>query len=160
MTVIADTGPINYLVCIDQIAVLPKLYGLLIIPPSVRDELSRNRAPETVRSWIANPPDWLQVRTPTSEPDAELTAAELDIGERDAILLAQELGAAELIVDDMEGRKEAARRHIHFIGTLGVLQVAATRGLLNLKDALARLRATSFYMNQELIDRLLAEAER
>ena len=159
MIVVADTSPINYLVSIDEIAVLPKLYGTVIIPPAVRDELSRDRAPEIVRRWIASPPVWLEVRKPTMEPDAELIAAELDAGEFDAILLAQELGASELILDDMDGRKEAERRHIHFVGTIGVLQAASKRKLLNLKDALTRLRATNFYIAQELIDRLVAEAE-
>ena len=159
MIVVADTSPINYLVSINEIAVLPKLYGTVIIPPAVRDELSRDHAPEIVRRWIASPPAWLEVRRPTMEPDAELIAAELDAGEFDAILLAQELGASELILDDMDGRREAERRHIHFVGTIGVLQAASKRGLLNLRDALTKLRATNFYIAQELIDRLVAEAE-
>jgi predicted nucleic acid-binding protein len=65
----------------------------------------------------------------------------------------------ELIVDDRDGRKEAARRRIRFVGTIGVLQAAAKRGLVNLKDALRDLRATNFYIAQDLIDRLLAEAK-
>jgi predicted nucleic acid-binding protein len=158
MIVVADTSPINYLVSINQIAVLTNLYGTVIIPQAVRDELSRDRAPEIVQRWIASPPGWLEVRRPTMEPDAELIAAELDAGEFDAILLAQELGASELILDDMDGRKEAERRHIHFVGTIGILQAAAKRKLLNLKNALTSLRATNFYIAQELIDRLLAEA--
>jgi predicted nucleic acid-binding protein len=92
MIVVADTSPINYLVSINEIALLPKLYGAVIIPPAVRDELSRDRAPGIVRRWIAAPPAWLEVRKPATEPDAELIAAELDAGELDAILLAQELG--------------------------------------------------------------------
>jgi predicted nucleic acid-binding protein len=115
MIVIADTSPINYLVCINEIAVLPKLYGAVIIPPAVRDELGRQRAPESVRLWISDPPAWLEVRRPTIGPDAELISAELDSGEFEAILLAEELGASQLILDDMEGRKEAERRHIHEI---------------------------------------------
>ena len=159
MIVVADTSPINYLVSIDEIGVLPALYGRVIIPQAVRDELSRDRAPEAVRRWIASPPAWLEIRRPSLEPDAELIAAELDAGEFDAILLAQELGASELILDNMDGRKEAERRHIHAIGTLGVLRLAAKERYLNLKDALTRLRATNFYIAQELFDRLIAEAE-
>jgi predicted nucleic acid-binding protein len=159
MIVIADTGPINYLVCIDEVAVLPMIYGVVIIPASVRNELSRDGAPEVVRHWIARPPEWLEVRTPALAPDAELIEADLDEGECDAILLAEELGATDLIVDNMQGRREAERRHIHFIGTIGVLQIAAKRGMLNLKTALTRLRATNFYIAQDLIDHLVAEAD-
>jgi predicted nucleic acid-binding protein len=50
---------------------------------------------------------------------ADTSPTDLDDGERDAILLAQGLSADELIMDDMEGRREAERPHIHFVGTLG-----------------------------------------
>lgn len=49
MIVIAGTSPINYLVIIEQIEVLPKLYGRILIPPSVCEELQRARTPEIVR---------------------------------------------------------------------------------------------------------------
>ena len=54
-----------------------------------------------------------------------MISADLGKGERDAILLAQELDADELIIDDMRGRREAQRRQIHLTGTLGVLRIAA-----------------------------------
>lgn len=88
MIVIADTGPINYLILIGEIHVLPALYGQVLIPHSVHEELGSKRAPEAVRRWIAGPPVWLEVRTPVSSGDAFLT--HLDAGERDAILLAEE----------------------------------------------------------------------
>ena len=159
MIVVADTSPINYLIWINEIDLLPTLYGMVIVPPSVREELNGGRAPEIVRAWIAMPPAWLSVRTPTLAPDAELIAAELDAGERDAILLAEELQATDLIVDDWQGRMEAERRHIHYVGTVSVLQLAATKRLVNFKDALDRLRKTNFRISQELLDRILAETK-
>ena len=57
MIVIADTSPINYLIWIAQIDVLPKLYGRILIPSSVYDELTDDDAPEAVRKWIAEAPD-------------------------------------------------------------------------------------------------------
>jgi predicted nucleic acid-binding protein len=159
MIVIADTGPLNYLIGIGEIEILPRLYGIVLIPPSVGDELRRSTAPEVVRAWIENPPGWLETRAPTQVPDAKLLQARLGPGERDAILLAQELKADELILDDLRARKEAQRRQLHFIGTLGVLRSAGKRGLLDLKDALARLRQTNFHISEELLDRLLEDRE-
>jgi predicted nucleic acid-binding protein len=40
MIVVADTSPINYLVLIDQPELLHKLYGDVVLPPAVLDELS------------------------------------------------------------------------------------------------------------------------
>ena len=91
MIVIADASPINYLILIQEIDVLPRMYGQIIIPESVCEELSRLLAPESVRLWVSRPPAWLDIRRPTAAPDPELS--KLDVGERDAILLAEELGA-------------------------------------------------------------------
>jgi predicted nucleic acid-binding protein len=88
-------------------------------------------------------------------PDASL--AVLDLGERDAILLAGELGADQLIVDDRQGRIEAVRRGIAVLGTLGVMREAANLGLLDLRIALKRLGATTFYISPDVLSRLLED---
>jgi predicted nucleic acid-binding protein len=131
MIVIADTGPINYLIQIGHIEVLPRLYGRIVAPPAVCAELRSAKAPESVRRWISDPPPWLGVQAPLQAPDASLLHAHLGPGEREAIQLAQELGADELIIDELRGRREAGRRQLHFIGTLGVLRSAADQGLLD-----------------------------
>ncbi len=79
-------------------------------------------------------------------------------GEREAILLAEELKADELIMVDLTGRREAERRHLRVTGTIGVLRAAARIGTVNLKDALDRLRKTNFHLSQKLYDQLIAEA--
>jgi predicted nucleic acid-binding protein len=157
MIVIADTGPINYLIAIGHINVLPKLYSTVLIPSAVRDELQDAGAPDPVRRWIASPPEWLEIRQPTLWPDAELLRIRIGRGERDAILLAQETAADNIILDDQLGRREAERRKLHAVGTPGVLRAASREGLLNLREALAQLANTNFYLTDELIDRLLAE---
>ena len=98
-------------------------------------------------------PPWLEVRTPNRSPDAQL--AHLDAGERDAILLAEELGADQIIIDEIRGRREAERRQLPFTRTLGVLAAAAESGLLNLRSAVDRLRHTNFHIAQNILDRLI-----
>ena len=63
---VSDTSPINYLVLIGQINVLPTLYGRVLIPQSVYEELGALEAPETVREWRANLPSWIEV--PSEQP--------------------------------------------------------------------------------------------
>src|SRR5580700_3504823 len=94
-------------------------------------------APQLVRSWVDHLPIWLEVRSPLAVPDSSL--ARLDAGERDAITIAAELHADRLIVDEREGRREAERRGIPVIGTLGVLREAAVLKLLDLRVAVERL---------------------
>ena len=155
MIIVADTSPINYLVLIKEIEVLPRLYGKIVIPEAVREELLRPVAPEVVRLWTAQSPAWLETRTPASIADSSL--ARLDAGERDAILLAAELNAQQLIVDDREGRRIAKERGIAVIGTLGVLKEAARLGFVDLRDCVARLQTTTFYVAPEVLKNLLAE---
>lgn len=53
MLVVADTSPLNYLVLIERVEILPVLYGTVTIPEEVRDELSAEDAPAGVRSCLA-----------------------------------------------------------------------------------------------------------
>lgn len=61
MIVISNTSPLCYLVLIDLVEILPQLFGAVVIPEAVWQELSDERSPEAVRRWIAQPPAWLQV---------------------------------------------------------------------------------------------------
>ena len=146
---------INYLILIQEIDILPKMYGSVVVPQTVREELVRLSSPQLVRSWIDHLPIWLEVRSPLAPPDSSL--AKLDAGERDAIMLATELQADQLIVDDREGRREAEQRGIPVIGTVGVLREAATLKLLDIRVAVERLQGTSFYIAPEVLAKLLKD---
>lgn len=155
MIVVADTSPINYLVLIGHMDILPFFYGHILIPPSVWEELQDEHTPELVRGWISKAPEWLEMRSLNGPPDSSLDF--LDPGEREAIALAEQLQADRLIADESLARKEAARRKLSVIGTLGLLRDAARAGLLRLPEALEKLQQTSFYVAPELIQFLLDE---
>ena len=154
MLVIADTTPLRYLVALGQADLLPTLFGQVIIPLAVAGELQHAKAPAAVRAWIASPPPWLDMRPSSLLPDAVLLR--LDPGEREAILLAQELRADLVLVDDQDARAEATRRALTAMGTLRVFELAAERGLVDLPTILTQLRAAGFYMTPEMIQELLA----
>ena len=80
----------------------------------------------------------------------------LDRGEQDAILLAESVKAERLIIDDLEGRREAVHRGLQVIRTLGLLAEGARRNFLDLPQAPADLQATNFHVSPELIEVLLA----
>ncbi len=155
MIVIADTTPVNYLVLIQEADLLPRLFGRVIIPSAVFDELNDPETPDTVKVWLASFPSWLKVLPLRGQPPPELDY--LDQGEREAIALAEELSADHLLLDESDARKEAARRKLPFIGTLGILRRAAQLDLVDLPAALARLQQTSFYVEAKLIRSLLEE---
>lgn len=153
MIVVADTTPLNYLILIGEIQLLPVLYGRLLIPPAVVREMSDAAAPEAVSRWIAQPPDWLEVRTPRQVPAG--FSADLGPGEREAIALSGELGGSALLIDDLDGRREAVRRGIAVVGTLGVIDIAGAHDLVDVPMAIARLRNTSFRASAKLLQYVL-----
>lgn len=131
------------------------MYGRIVIPVSVSAELQHPHSPNAVRAWIGRPPAWLEVLNPGRPPDSELANAHLDSGERDAILLAEELRADQVIIDELRGRRVARQRHLSVTGTLGVVRAAANQGLLDLSTTLQRLRQTNFHVAQQVLDRLI-----
>ena len=150
--VIADTGPINYLVLIGRIDLLPTLFQRVILPSAVRRELDDRDTPPSVRDWIASPPAWVEVsETPGRHFDDESLAG-LDEGEQAAIALAAALDADLLLMDDREGVMVARSKGLEVTGTLGVLSLAARRGLIDLADSFARLKNTNFRYRQEIMD--------
>jgi len=157
MLVVSDASPINILVRIGYIDTLPKLFETVIIPPAVAGELSHSRTPQVVREWLAARPPWFQVRVP-SRVDLTLTR---DPGEREAICLACEIKADAILLDDLRARQIAERLGLNVTGTVGVLDLAAERGLLSLPEAIAALSRTDFRISDELLTQALKnDAER
>src|SRR5882724_10332324 len=98
MIVVADASPLRYLVLIGEVEILPALYGFVLIPPAVMNELLQEQTPVEVRRWISGPPGWLRVHTPTSTLRPFPPA--LGTGECEAIAIAEETGADLLLLDD------------------------------------------------------------
>ncbi len=154
MLVVTDTTPLNYLVLIAQVDTMAALFGSVIIPQAVADELRHPRAPELVQQWIAAPPAWCSIQSPQGTLDTAL--ASLGRGEREAMALCREVGADALLTDDTQAWREARARGIEVIRTLDFLERASLRGLLDLPTALARLQATTFYAPAPVISDMLA----
>jgi predicted nucleic acid-binding protein len=76
---------------------------------------------------------------------------DLHSGERAALALALDLKADLILIDDAEGRREAQLPGMRITGTLGVLRLAAERGLINVPEVVRRLRQSGFYFEEKLI---------
>jgi len=157
MSVVSNTTPLNYLILIGRAEILSALYELIIIPGAVFEELTSASAPIPVRDWILSKPDWLRVQEAPG-----ITAPQLDeiqIGEREAILLAQQIRSEFIILDDRRARRIARDSGLNVIGTLGILTTAAEKGFITLREALDDLRNTNFRVSASLLESL-ADRER
>jgi predicted nucleic acid-binding protein len=140
MIIVSDTSPINYLVLIREIELLPKLFGEVVIPQAVLDELKQEGTPEAVKNWIASNPQWLEIQN-AKAIDQTIT---LGAGEREAISLAVELNADLVLINDRKARKAAIERGLNVAGTINILESASKRGLVILAEAFKKLEQTNF----------------
>lgn len=123
---VSNTGPIIGLSLIGQIAVLQKLYSLVLIPADVRSELMAS--PHKSRRFPI--PSWITSKKARGAPDP-LLATVLDTGEAAVIHLARQAGADEVLIDERKGRKVARVVYgLNVIGTAGILVRAKQAGLI------------------------------
>lgn len=80
----------------------------------------------------------------------------VDEGEKEAISLAREVKAIAILMDDRKGRAEAVRCGLRVAGTIGLLEAAAGRGLVDFPVIIQRLRRTNARLDEELIQAALA----
>jgi len=94
MIVVCDTSPVNYLVLIDGIDLLPQLFTTVVLPAGVLAELQHPRTPPRVASWARQLPPWVLVIS----PKGPVEDVGLGRGEAEAIAIAAQVHAdAELI---------------------------------------------------------------
>jgi predicted nucleic acid-binding protein len=118
MIVVADSGPLHYLILLEHIELLGRIYGQVLVPEPVASELSAAGAPAVVRDWIAKPPTWVDVRQVPSDAVSMITD-DLDLGERAAIVLAETMRADLLLIDEAAGRASTPARDRHAGRTQG-----------------------------------------
>lgn len=161
VTIVSDTSPIFYLARIGRLSVLREPDGRVLVPDKVWSEAL---AAEAVFPRVGDAlresrgQGWINIRKVSASPNPLLAA--LDLGEAEAILLACELGAGLLIIDEKLGREAAEQMGLDVCGTLGVLVAAKQQGLISkIAPELRRLRLeTSFRFTPELEGFVLCEA--
>ena len=136
MIVVSDTTPLSELCKVDKLDLLQTVFGKVIIPQQVYEELTTGNHPAVLAVKSAL---WLEVRSINNNQIVEQLQLEtdLDVGECSAIILAEELNADQLLIDEKAGRKVAISRGLPIIGLVGVIILAKEQGLIdNVKDIL------------------------
>ncbi|QMS87351.1 DUF3368 domain-containing protein [Nostoc edaphicum CCNP1411] len=156
MIIVSDTSPINNLAAINHLHLLQQLYGTVLIPEAVYRELTDPNFPVAgaieVQTFI-----WIQTRPVQDRTLVEALSNELDIGEAEAIALALEMKADQVLIDERRGRMVAARLNLGYTGILGILVEAKSQRLISavkpLLDAL--INQAGFWVAEPLYNRVL-----
>jgi len=153
---IADSGPIISFARAGFLDLLRGVLGELWIRGAVYEEIVV-KGEEKPGSEEVRQAEWIKRKEIEDKSKLELLALELGQGEKEAIVLAEELKAI-LIIDDRKARLEAERKGIQTIGSLWVVKEAKDKGLINkAKQAGDKLRDTGLRLKEELYHQFLKE---
>jgi len=155
MIAVSNTTPLRYLIAIGHQDLLPQLFEKVFVPRAVHEELTEARTPHRVRDTVLSLPAWYQIRevSETTQSPFPLT---LHRGERHAILLAEQIKADLLLIDDYVGRTIATDRNLPLSGTLGVLERADSMGFIrDFPSVLDSLKAGGFFVAESLRQQLI-----
>lgn len=160
MIIVSDTSPINNLAAINQLELLHLLYGTVIIPEAVYLELTTPEFP-VAGAMEVQTLGWIQTRQVNNRMLVSALQTDLDTGEAEAIALAVELQAEQILIDERRGRIVAASLSLRYTGILGILVEAKSQGLITtvkpLLDAL--ISQAGFWVAEPLYNRLLETAD-
>jgi predicted nucleic acid-binding protein len=151
--VVCDTSPIVALVVCGKLDLLDRLFDKVYIPQSVYNELTvpGKLGIETIRDWTRG-----KVKNVQNTQLVQALSLTLDLGESEALALYWEEAANYLLIDEKRGRTIAAMNGVNAIGTLGILILAKSKGLLPLiKPSLGLLKNSSIRISPDLYKRAL-----
>lgn len=161
MIIVSDTSPLSNLAIVGYVSLLKEIYTTVIIPQAVANELNNvNDEDMEIKQLLSL--EWIQIEQITNSELVNRLRNEnnLDLGEAEAITLALELKADDLLIDERLGRREAIRLGLSITGVLGVLLVAKKRGLISsvkpIIDAL--ITKANFRISHQLYEEVLRTA--
>lgn len=151
--VVSDTSPITNLIKIGELRLLNQLFGKVIIPLEVFNELCQIESQKEELAGNA----WIETAILSDAALKNELSANLDAGEAEAIALAVELKADFLLMDEQKGRAAAENRGLKVIGILGVLIQAKNNNLIaHVKPLLERLiYDANFWIHPALVSQIL-----
>jgi predicted nucleic acid-binding protein len=157
MIVISDTTPIISLIKIDRLKILEELYKKIIIPKAVYDELIINIDYQDEIDIIKRC-TFIQIENVEENLSVVLLQRELklDRGESEAIVLAKNINADLIIIDERKARRIAKDVGLKVTGTLGILVEAKQQGLIKeLKSLLDELMDNNIRISRKLYMEIL-----
>jgi predicted nucleic acid-binding protein len=159
MRVVSNTSPLLNLAAIGKADLLTKLFGLIIAPEVVREEINalHQRDPRFAAADLATVATFVLVN---DRNKVALLSLHLDRGEAEAIALAAELNADLLLVDERRATRTAHQLGLKTLGLLGVLLLAKRKGhIAKVAPLLDRLESEAgFWIGQLLHNQVLSAA--
>lgn len=158
MHVVSNSSPLINLARIGKLTLLRELFGVLIVPDAVWQEVVVEGAGQPGADEVRSAA-WIQRQAVMNTQLAQALQQDLDAGEAEAIALSLELGADLLLMDENLGRQTARHLGLRYVGLIGALVMAKRRGLISaVKPHLDLLRdIAGFRVDAALYDHVLKD---
>ena len=157
LKVISNTTPLLSLLKIDKLNLLKELYGKIIIPEAVFREIENGKEKPYYKDLTKI--DWIEIQK-IKNKSSRAYFTDLDEGEAEVLILANEQNADLIIMDEIIGRRYVKHLGINLTGTIGVLLKAKNRGLIgSVKNLLTELTEKGTWLNPDLISKILMLAD-
>lgn len=151
MIVVSDSAPLIALARISQFDLLKSLYGSVSIPRAVHSEVTKDKL-SRAGAMEVSAAEWLRVCVVQDQVAVALLEQQLDTGESEAIVLALQLGADALLIDEKKGRRIAQSQGLPVVGTIGTILLAKQKRLIDeVTPLLIELQNSEFRMSPSLM---------
>ena len=151
--IIVNSTPLIALAKANKLEILKRMYEHIIIPEAVYREVTEKDDVAAQRIEAAR--EWIEVRKVDYNLDRRMYKAKLHDGEVEVMLLAQEIGADVVVIDDGAARKTAEYLELPLTGTLGVMIKAKQRGLLEaVMPVLQKMEQNGIFFSKELKEKI------
>ncbi len=159
MIVVSNTTPLIGLASIQQFDLLWRLFGKVYIAQAVYEEaVIAGRETGGAKREVSTA-NWIKVVRVKDRLAVDVLLDELDLGEAETIVLAREVDADWVLMDEKKGRRKLNQLGLKKIGTVGILLKAKQLRLLtSIRPDLERLRYQGFSLSQAVIDAVLQQA--
>ena len=157
-TVVSNSTPLINFANIGQLEILQVLFGRIVIPEAVWEEIvvkGSNYPP----SQLIKDLRWISRKDITSRELYDILECELDKGEAEAIILAGDLKADLVLLDETEARGYAERQGLFYMGSIGVLTLAKKSGVIpKVKPLLDEMiNRADFWISKNLYNAVLKD---
>lgn len=159
MIVVSDTTPLISLLKIEHLDLLKKLFGDVLIPQSVYDELTADER-FRMEAELLQQKDFIKVQSVKNAESVSVLkrATGLDQGESEAIVLTDETNADLLLMDEAKGRAVSSEMGFRIMGTIGILMAAYEEHELTsneVKECVSGLQSAGRHIGQRHYQMLL-----
>lgn len=160
MIIVSNTTPLIGFASIQRFDILQQLFGEIYIAQAVYSEaVVAGREVGGARKEVMEA-DWIKITNAQDQSAVQELLGEMDLGEAETIVLARELHADWVLMDEKKGRRKLEQFGLSKIGTVGILLKAKQVGLLTaIAPEVKKLRQQGFSLSQAVVDAVLQQAD-